>query len=95
MKADEPAERVVKYGMAAMDEDKLVERHFKVTQDDQAITAFHFAHALRIGPWLRSKLGWIPKRTGPVALTVEPELSQLTPADTAPADDLRKSLGLS
>ena len=93
MKADEPAERVVKYGMAAMDEDKLVERHFKVTQDDQAITAFHFAHALRIGPWLRSKLGWIPKRAGPAALTIEPEVP--TPPAAHPEDDLRKSLGLS
>jgi len=93
MKADEPAERVVKYGMAAMDEDKLLERHFTVTQDDQAITAFHFAHALRIGPWLRSKLGWIPKRAGPVAPFVEPEVP--APPAAQPEDDLRKSLGLS
>ena len=93
MKADEPADPVVKYGMAAMDEDKLVERHFKVTQDDQAITAFHFAHALRIGPWLRSKLGWIPERAGPVALTVEPEAP--APPAAQPEDDLRRSLGLS
>ena len=93
MKADEPAERVVKYGMAAMDEDKLVERHFTVTQDDQAITAFHFAHALRMGPWLRSKLGWIPKRAGPVSPFVEPEVP--APPAAQPEDDLRKSLGLS
>ena len=89
MKADEPAERVVKYGMAAMDEDKLVERHFKVTQDDQAITAFHFAHALLIAPWLRSVMTGNPRRDQPIDAGHDAVV-------TPPAEeDLRKSLGLS
>lgn len=52
MRADEPREHVVKYGMGAMEQDKLVERHFHVTEEEQAITAFYFAHTLRIGPWI-------------------------------------------
>lgn len=84
-------EPVVKYGMGASEQDKLVERHFTVTQDEKAITAFHFAHALRIGPWLRSKLGWIPKRAEPVLPVVEAEPAPVAP----PPDDLRKALGLS
>jgi hypothetical protein len=91
MKADEPGIPVIKYGMAAMDEDKLVERHFKVREEEQAITAFHFARTLRLAPWIRSVLAWIPKREQPVQAIAEPEAAPPAPEP----NDLRRSLGLS
>ena len=95
MKADEPGERVVKYGMGASEQDKLVERHFTVTQEEQAITGFHFARTLRIAPWIRSVLGLRPKREQPAQAIEEPEVARPAPSPEPEPDDLRKSLGLS
>lgn len=93
MKADEPGVPVVKYGMGASEQDKLVERHFHVTEEEQAITAFHFAHGLRMGPWIERMLSRVRRRERPVAPVAQPEPPE--PEVAPPPDDLRRSLGLS
>lgn len=93
MRADEPREHVVKYGMGAMEQDKLVERHFHVTEEEQAITAFYFAHTLRIGPSIQRVLSRVRGRERPVEPVTQPEPPE--PAAAPPPDDLRRSLGLS
>lgn len=90
MKADEPHLPLVKYGMTAEYQDRLVERHFAVLGEDRAISAFHFAQALHAGP----KLCAAPNKnrqepqTAPVPVVLMPE-----PA--AEPMDLRGMLGLS
>ena len=69
MKAEEPGSRVsaVKYGMAASEQHRLVERHFAVLLDERAIIAAHVAHALRVGPSLRAAMAKIGKTQAAVA----------------------------
>jgi hypothetical protein len=85
MKAEEPSEPLVKYGMAASEQDRLVARHFKVTQEERAVTAFHFAHALSLGPLILTPSSRVEEQAAP---------SVAEPYVAPPQDDLRRSLGL-
>ena len=92
MKAEEPGDRVpvVKYGMGASEQHKIVERHFAVAQERQAIADYHFANALLIGPALRAAFDSIGKRVShPPPVVTAAESATFAP------DDLRSSLGLS
>lgn len=91
MKAEEPGDRVpiVKFGMGASEQHKIVERHFAEAQERQAIAEYHFAHALVVAPVLRAAFDRIGKRSPeeqPVVIAAAPE--------AASPDELRKSLGL-
>lgn len=67
MKTEEPGDRVpvVKYGMGASEQHKIVERHFAVMEERQAIDAAQLAHALHVGPSLRAAMENIGKRPKP------------------------------
>ena len=90
MKADEPQERLVKFGMVAKYQDKILERHAIVAAEQRAISNFWFAYALHVGPALRAVFDRIGKRK-PDAAAIQ---TVSEPAAAAP-DDLRRSLGLS
>jgi hypothetical protein len=63
MKAEEPRSApVVKYGMGASEQNRLVERHFAVMQEERLISRLHLDHALQIGPAVRGALDKIRKR---------------------------------
>lgn len=92
MKAEEPGDRVpiVKFGMGASEQHKIVERHFAEAQERQAIADYHFANALVVAPVLRAAFDRIGKRASEkrhVVIVAAPDALTL--------DDLRKSLGLS
>jgi hypothetical protein len=94
MKAEEPGSRVpvVKYGMGVTEQDKFVQRHFKVAEEEQAIAAFRFAHMLRVVPGLMRAFAK-PADAAPVPTYVPPAATVTEPVPAAP-DDLRGSLGL-
>lgn len=91
MKADEPPTRVVKYGMAASEQHRLVERHFAVMHDQKAISAAHIAHALQVGPSLRVAMERIAQRLEAVAPIPAPTAK--LPREVALAG-LRERLGI-
>ena len=91
MKADEPHEPLVKFGMAAKYQDKILERHAIVAAEQRATSNFWFAYALHVGPALRAAFDRISKRAPE---PVSPIKTVPGPVAAAP-DDLRKSLGLS
>jgi hypothetical protein len=86
----------------------LAPRHFAVMEEEQAITAFWFAHALEAGPRIRAMLarmgcGPVPvsapvviAETEPVAVAVTPAPEPLPIRAGAPdlPFDLRQRLGL-
>lgn len=94
MKAEEPGSRVpiVKYGMGASEQYKIVERHFSVMEERRAISAFYVAHAMRMAPFIRALFDREEMQVtapSPSAPSVAIEADVLKPAD------LRQSLGLS
>lgn len=91
MKADEPTVAPVKYGMAATEQHRIVERHFVVMHERQAIDAAQLAHALRVGPLLRVTMEGIGTRPKPTQPPAAPMARQMP--DTAPKG-LRERLGL-
>lgn len=94
MKAEEPGSRVavVKYGMGASEQHKIVERHFKVREEEQAIAGLRVAHMLRVGPSLSRALANRADAVPPPSYV--PPATTITEAVPAPPDDLRGSLGL-
>ena len=90
MKADEPHEPLVKFGMVESEQHKIVERHFAEAQERQAIADYHFAHALAVAPALRAAFDRIGKRA-----PGEPPVVIVAAPDAPAPDDLRNSLGLS
>ena len=94
MKAEEPGSHIpiVKYGMGASEQHKIVERHFAVAQEERAISAFHVAYALYMAPFLRAL---IDRDEGQEAAPSPPAPSVVIEADVLVPADLRQSLGLS
>jgi hypothetical protein len=91
MKADEPQERLVKFGMVAKYQDKILERHAIVAAEQRAISNFWFAYALHVGPALRAAFDRISKRKPEPATAIR----LVTEPAATTTDDLRRSLGLS
>ena len=94
MKTEEPGSHVavVKYGMAASEQDKIVERHFIVMEEERALAALRFAHMLRVGPALSRALA--TRADVAPSPTYAPPAATVTERVPAAPDDLRGSLGL-
>lgn len=58
LKAAEPdsVPKAEKYGMSIEHADRIVERHFGVLSEEQAIHAAEMAHNMRVGPALAAAL---------------------------------------
>lgn len=91
MKAEDPGSqvRIVKFGMGESEQHKIVERHFAVARERQAIADYHFTHALLLGPALRAAFDRIGKRAPD-----EPSVVIVAAPEVPAPDDLRASLGL-
>lgn len=77
--------------LTADDRAAIVQRHFTVMAEEQAIDRLWFAHALHVGPAVRAALNRIRRRGEPASTVPAP-----TPTDPVNAEpqDLRGLLGL-
>ncbi|SEQ69555.1 hypothetical protein [Sphingobium sp. YR768] len=94
MKADEPRPAFTKYGMPVEYADCIVQRHFDVLIEGQAIHAASMAHNMRVAPAMVAALERMPL---PNVSAAAPALVQpVVQADEVEhAQDLRTRLGLS
>ena len=84
MKADEPMEPLVKFGLPASEQHRIVERHEAVSRDRHIIADLHFAHMLAVGPALCAAFARVGR----------PEPVVIAKPEPAAPDDLRAALGL-
>lgn len=90
MKADEPQEPLVKFGLPISEQHKILERHASVMEERRVIADLHYYRALTLDPVLRAAFDRIGKQA--------PEPVPPTPIADEPVADapggLRRSLGL-
>jgi hypothetical protein len=103
MKADEPQAPIVKYGMATDETDRMVQRHFDVTEEQHAIAGGVLDHNLRVACIAKALLDGqaAPEPLpAPIALPEVESAPEVAPpavvtSQRARPDNLRERLGLS
>lgn len=94
MKAEEPESRVpvVKYGMGAEDQTRIVDRHFQIAREQDLLAGHVFASALQQLPALKMALERIAGK--PLAAPVVAVPAKSAPRAEPPPRSLRQLLGL-